>query len=239
MARKNKSLIEGLLDMFASWPWYVTLILAPIAYFGINLYLQLNTWDTIQIDINVPSTMTSYMAQFMGRIMLPSLQFVLPALLVIASIVSFIKSISNQQRYESVAQSPEPTVLKTVDWEHFEQLVGEFFNREGYRVKPTPAGPDGGVDLRLERDGRSYLVQCKQWTYRKVPVSVIRELFGVIISEGAAGGFLVTSGELTHDAHTFAKGKPIHIIDGETFHRFVRQREKAAARFPACNGTRP
>lgn len=30
MARRSKSLVESLLDLFASWPWYISLILAPI-----------------------------------------------------------------------------------------------------------------------------------------------------------------------------------------------------------------
>ena len=161
MARRSKSLVESLLDLFASWPWYISLILAPITYFAINLYMQFGASGSVQIDINDPTTMTAYMAQFMGTLVLPLLQFALPALLVIASIVSLIKSLSSQQRYERVIQSSEPAVLKTVDWEHFEQLVGEFFNRDGYHVKPTPAGPDSGIDLRIERDGRLYLVQCK------------------------------------------------------------------------------
>lgn len=239
MPRRSKSLIEGLLDLFSTWPWYISLFLAPITYFSINLIVQSHTWGTVEIDINDPTSMTAYMAHFMGQLLLPLLQFALPALLVLASIVSLINALSNQQRYERVIQSSEPAVLKTVDWEHFEQLVGEFFSREGYHVKPTPTGPDGGIDLRIERNGQLYLVQCKQWKYRKVPVSVVRELFGVVIAEGAAGGFIVTSGELTHDAHIFAKGKPIHIINGETFHRFVRQREKAAVRFPPSPNTRP
>lgn len=67
---------------------------------------------------------------------------------------------------------------------------------------------------------------------RKVPVAVVRELYGLIAAEHAAGGFIVTSGELTQDARTFTADKPIHIIDGVTFHRFIRQRDKEAACFP-------
>jgi restriction system protein len=26
-------------------------------------------------------------------------------------------------------------------------------------------GPDGGVDLRLQRDGMTSIVQCKRWKY--------------------------------------------------------------------------
>jgi restriction system protein len=35
------------------------------------------------------------------------------------------------------------------------------------------AGPDGGVDLQLKKDGNRFLVQCKQWRTQKVGVNDI------------------------------------------------------------------
>lgn len=57
-------------------------------------------------------------------------------------------------------------------------------------------------------------MQCKQWKRSKVGVKIIRELYGVITAEGAAGGFVVTSGVFTGDAVAFAAGKNIDLIDG-------------------------
>nr|WP_282098945.1 restriction endonuclease [Thauera aromatica] len=66
----------------------------------------------------------------------------------------------------------------------------------------------------MQKGGEAFLVQCKQWRAYKVSVNVVRELFGVMAAEGAAGGFVVTSGVFTSDAQAFAKGRNIELIDG-------------------------
>jgi restriction system protein len=67
-----------------------------------------------------------------------------------------------------------------------------------------------------------YLVQCKQWRALKVGVKVVRELYGVMASVGAVGGFVVTSGEFTRDSKAFAQGKNIELIDGPQLTRLIR-----------------
>lgn len=42
----------------------------------------------------------------------------------------------------------------------------------------------------------------------------MRELFGVMASQGATGGFVVTSGTFSADARAFVEGKNIELIDG-------------------------
>lgn len=84
--------------------------------------------------------------------------------------------------------------LRQLSWQEFEQLIGEYYRRLGYVVQETSlAGADGGVDLRLSQHGKVILVQCKHWQKWKVGVSVVREMLGLVASEGAAGGVVVTS----------------------------------------------
>ena len=78
----------------------------------------------------------------------------------------------------------------------------------------TEKGADGGVDLVLTKGGEQFLVQCKQWKAAKVGVQVVRELYGVMSARGAAGGYVVTSGNFTPDAFQFAKGTSVELIDG-------------------------
>lgn len=75
-------------------------------------------------------------------------------------------------------------------------------------------GADGGIDLVLKKEGEVFLVQCKQWRAYKVSVNVVRELLGVMVTKGAVGGFVVTSGIFTSKARSFAKGQNIELIDG-------------------------
>jgi phosphopantothenoylcysteine decarboxylase/phosphopantothenate--cysteine ligase len=79
----------------------------------------------------------------------------------------------------------------------------------------------GGVDLVATRGSDRYFVQCKQWRARQVGVAPVRELFGVVAAEGAAGGYVVTSGVFTGEARRFADGREIELIDGNELRNIV------------------
>ncbi|MOA33307.1 Restriction endonuclease [compost metagenome] len=74
-----------------------------------------------------------------------------------------------------------------------------------------------------------YLVQCKQWKAIKVGVTVVREFFGVMAAQGAAGGFIVTSGTYTQEAKEFAQGRNIQLVDGVLLTRWINNRPAARA----------
>jgi len=131
-----------------------------------------------------------------------------------------------------------------LNWKEFEELVSEVFRRQGYFVLENPAvGADGGVDLRLRKDGKKVYVQCKHWKERQVAVKVVRELYGVMTAKGADEGFVVTYGTFTREARDFARGKPISLIDGNKLMGLIRggqkdpiamSRETAAKTCPKC-----
>jgi restriction system protein len=105
--------------------------------------------------------------------------------------------------------------LRNTPWKQFEFLVTEAYRRQGYKVEfSLSRGADGGVDLTLRRDGRTSLVQCKQWKVFSVGAPVIREMFGLLTAEKADEAIIVTSGKFTRDAQDFAAGKPIRLVDG-------------------------
>jgi len=113
--------------------------------------------------------------------------------------------------------------IESLTWHEFERLLAEAFRREGYQVGLMGgAGPDGGVDLRLRRSNETTLVQCKQWKKRQVGVSVVRELYGVVASENATTGIVVTSGRFTRDAITFASQAGVRLIDGEALLKLIQ-----------------
>jgi restriction system protein len=113
--------------------------------------------------------------------------------------------------------------LRDLDWREFERLLSEAFRRQGYLVEHCGGrAPDGGVDLELERDGQTSLVQCKHWKRDRVGVKVVRELNGVVAAEGASAGIVVTSGEFTPDAIEFARTAGIRMIDGSELGLMIR-----------------
>ena len=111
--------------------------------------------------------------------------------------------------------------LITMDWQDFEMLVRDVFERvfseEGTEVNVTRASRDEGVDaVVINPDpfkGGKTIVQAKR--YRKaVPVAAVRELYGAMQNERAGKGILVTTAHYGRSAHEFAKDKEITLIDG-------------------------
>ena len=99
--------------------------------------------------------------------------------------------------------------VRNLSWGEFERLVCEAYRRQGYAaaVVGSRAG-DGGIDVILIRAGEKVLVQCKHWKAFKVGVAPVRELLGVVVSEKATSGILVTSGRFTKEAERFARANP-------------------------------
>lgn len=113
--------------------------------------------------------------------------------------------------------------LRQLPWKRFEDLLGEAYRRQGYRVEETlGGGADGGVDLVLRKDSRTILVQCKRWK-QPVPVQTVRELYGVLIDRGVAGAKLVATTTFTRDAIAFAAGKPIELVGSTALLELIRR----------------
>jgi restriction system protein len=113
------------------------------------------------------------------------------------------------------------TNLATMDWELFEHLVRDLFQKifsgEGVEVKVTQASRDAGVDaLVFDPDpikGGKFVIQAKRYN-NVVGVSAVRDLYGTMISEGAVKGILVTTSHFGKDSLEFVKNKPITLIGG-------------------------
>jgi restriction system protein len=115
----------------------------------------------------------------------------------------------------------DSTNLAAMDWEDFEHLIREVFEKEfqsnGGEVKVTQASRDGGVDaIAFDPDpirGGKIVIQAKRYT-NTVGVSAVRDLFGTVMNEGATKGILVTTSDYGSDSYEFAKGKPLTLLNG-------------------------
>lgn len=111
--------------------------------------------------------------------------------------------------------------LANVDPLEFERLIAAWYERQGYRVEHTGTGGrahwfDGGIDLKLHRDGRCTLVQCKRANAYQVTHNVVHELLGILETEGADRGIVITTGEFTAYARESAAKTPrMELIDGD------------------------
>jgi len=121
--------------------------------------------------------------------------------------------------------------IRKLSWREFEELVGEVYRRKGYNITERGGGgADGGVDLVLRRGGETLFVQCKHWKMDKVGVKIVRELYGVIASEGASGGIVISSGKFTEEAANFVKGKPLELINGTQLQKIITEIQKGQTR---------
>mgnify|MGYP002336127471 CR=1 FL=1 len=125
--------------------------------------------------------------------------------------------------------------LAAMDWEDFEHLVRELFEREfaanGAEVKITRASRDQGVDAVIfDPDplrGGKIVIQAKRYTL-PVDVSAVRDLYGTVMNEGANSGILVTTSHYGPEAYAFVQNKPLKLINGA---QLLGLLEKAGYRF--------
>ena len=125
------------------------------------------------------------------------------------------------EAYGVVETVDERTNLAAMDWQDFENLIREVFEKEfsrnGGEVKITRASRDGGVDaVAFDPDplrGGKMVIQAKRYT-NTVGVSAVRDLYGTVQHEGAMKGILVTTATFGSDAYEFARDKPITLISG-------------------------
>jgi len=113
------------------------------------------------------------------------------------------------------------TNLAAMDWEDFEHLIRELFEKEfkknGGECNVTRASRDGGVDaIAFDPDpirGGKIIIQAKRYT-KTVGVSAVRDLYGTVLNEGANKGILVTTADYGPDSYEFARGKPLTLLNG-------------------------
>lgn len=218
MARKGKGgFAEDVFGLAAVLPWWVGVLMAIVTY------VVLHRFAVADVSTNAaPGQMGQMVVGHLGKAIATWAQYLVPLLLLAGAAASAIGRRKRQGLIAEVAGDTAGTALRTMRWRDFELLVGEAFRMRGYTVTETGGGgADGGIDLQLTRGGETFLVQCKQWKAYKVSVNVVRELYGVMAAQGAAGGFVVTSGVFTADARSFAQGRNIELIDGSALKRMV------------------
>lgn len=219
MARRRKtSTFEDIIYIASRLPWWLSLIIALGAWFFFH-----------SVATSPPPTLTDpkqfgqMLTGQMFRTISMFLQFIIPVAFCFGAIGSLFGRFKRRKLMGDVASAIKPgKTIEGISWQQFEQLTGEAFRRQGFTVTETGGnGPDGGIDLVLHKDGEKYLVQCKQWRSLKVGVAVIREFFGVMVAQGAVGGFVVTSGAFTAEAKSFASGRGIRLVEGAELNRWI------------------
>ena len=220
MARRKKSSpAEDLVDLIALMPWWAGCVMALVSY----LWLHGVANQGILAPI-APGQVGSMVTQTFWKTLAMFGQYLLPLLCLVGAAMSAYGRHKRQTLLKNAAGGKAADAIGGISWQDFELLVGEGFRQQGYQViENGGGGADGGVDLVLRKGGDKFLVQCKQWKAFTVGVTVVRELYGVMAANGAAGGFAVTSGRFTDDAKAFASGRNITLMDGDALTKLIKQ----------------
>lgn len=117
----------------------------------------------------------------------------------------------------------------------FEEIVEQVLKDEGFETRLTQPTRDGGRDIVATKTGINgkpvvFFVECKRYSRtNKVCVKLVRELYGVQVSEGVNKACLVTSSSFTREAVAFAEKQSylIDLVDGDALHdMIIRSAEK-------------
>jgi restriction system protein len=228
MARKR----ESALDILAALPWPVGIVAGLVGFwavrYGAGWYFGSREGE-----------LAAAFGRQLGSGALTPLAWAVLTVCWMAAGASYLRARQRARLLDTRAGLDSITAL---DWREFEQLVGEAFRRQGYSVEETGlGGADGGVDLVLRREGCKWLVQCKRWRQRQVPVATVREMWGLLAHHRADGIKIVCVGDFTPDARRFASGKAIELITGQQLLTMVdgARREGPHGRLPVVPiGTR-
>ena len=222
---RRKGELTLLMEIASKWPWKVSATLVPVSF--VVCHFIAIAFANIPEPVNVAGLGPVVVRQGIHALA-TLLEYVLPAIFMVAAVVSFINRSRSIELFDDVSSKSRVNVAN-LSWREFEMLVGEGFRRRGFEVAERGgAGPDGGVDLTLARGHERFLVQCKQWRSQQVGVAVVRELYGVMAVERVGGGYVVTSGTYTKDALQFASGRNIELIDGRALSALLRISQNGA-----------
>lgn len=199
-------LLEDLVKTASLIPWWITLPVALLLFVSIPYGLPAET------NLQEPS---DAIAVILGIFLKGFFKYVVPMALVFGAIINIYTALKSGLLFKSIRKNGAHRTVERLSWQDFEFLLSQWFKKQGHSTEITGGGgADGGVDIKVYKDNDLYLVQSKHYKSWKVPVNVVRELYGVMTAEKATGGYIVTSGKFTKDAEEFAKGKNIDLING-------------------------
>jgi restriction system protein len=122
----------------------------------------------------------------------------------------------------------DPDLARKLPPRKFEEIVAEILSKQGYEVELTSASRDGGFDICAARqDGLGkflYLVECKRYVPpNKVGVEIVRSLHGVIHSNRATAGAIVSTSFFTAGAIAYQRKMQhqLHIHDFLALQRWI------------------
>ncbi len=233
MAHPDKSHTHTrVLDAISRAPWWVGVVLALLIGAVLHLASPVGS-EAAGSGQGVDSGLT---------VLSEIAQVVLPLLCLGAAWLS-----ATRRRSRRVPPAPAVPKVLVPGWDpmapgDFESLVAQAFRLQGFHVTEVAARgrPDrDGVALVLRMNRETHLVRSQDWQQARVPVGAVESLHRAMQARDAAGGYALTSGRFTREAHAFASGGKIRLIEGRALTLLMENARCATSRPAANTGSAP
>lgn len=215
---KKRSVLKDLFEISSILPPWVGIVLALVSFVAFS-YLAGQEIETPLKTTGSALPIVPIMIKTFSTFGM----FIFPGVFLIGSAASAFQHAQRRDLFKKANVVNARTAVNNMSWREFEMLVGENFRKQGFAVTETPSGPDGGVDLVLKNENKKILVQCKHWQTTKIGVSVVRELYGILVDSRADEVNIICSGEFTEEAKAFVRNKPIHLINGDELMKLIHE----------------
>lgn len=181
----------------------LAVVLPVVLFFGLLLPLEL-----VARRLAGPDGLGTWLYWEWAAFALPTLAFLAGYLLAIFCLVNLVEKVGWRRLMDQQRSGED---IRALPWHEFERFVAAAFASHGWKPEIVgKPGPDGGVDIRMERKKEKAIVQCKQrrWQQGFVGERDVREFAGILTAEKASKGFFVTSGFFSPEAVEFAAKVP-------------------------------
>jgi restriction system protein len=106
--------------------------------------------------------------------------------------------------------------VRELSWEGYSALVADIFRRRGHAVF-AGEGPDRDViDMEVHADAYGRLiVNCQLRGMRQITCAPLEEMVDVVRRNGAEAALVITDGDFSDEARTFAAENSLILVDGQ------------------------
>lgn len=209
--------------VLAYLPKLIYVVLALVSYLVVHQVVgKLGTYGD---SLKIPATI-AYWAQY-----------VLPCCFLLAALFTGrSKPVKVEQKVANVVEArPRRSVEHTnyqdsvikidpfrkMSRQEFDQLMLEFFEKNGFTIIDIPSTLGDGVDCMMRKGEKTYITQYRYWREQRIDLSIIRQQHTIMQVAKAHGVYVVTTGEFSYKALKFAEDKQISLIDGLKLRRMV------------------
>jgi restriction system protein len=124
---------------------------------------------------------------------------------------------------EAPASNDEIRRLIEMPRGEFEALVADLYRALGHQAVCTHVKDSNAAHVIVHAlNGQKWIVQCRQWR-GAVGETVVREFLALMEHEQAAQGAIITTARFTPRARDWAKGKALHLYDGDEFSQAIKR----------------